>query len=89
MGITMAKGKAAVVFFCQECGYESSKWMGQCPGCRQWNTFVEESAALPAKGKGTSSRSLTERPEPVALSEVSLDEEDRLDRKSTRLNSSH
>ncbi len=78
MGITMAKGKAAVVFFCQECGYESSKWMGQCPGCRQWNTFVEESAALPAKGKGASSRSLAERPEPIALSEVSLDEEDRL-----------
>ena len=52
--------------------------MGQCPGCRQWNTFVEESAALPAKGKGASSRSLTERPEPIALSEVSLDEEDRL-----------
>lgn len=52
--------------------------MGQCPGCRQWNTFVEESAALPAKGKGASSRSLAERPEPIALSEVSLDEEDRL-----------
>ena len=34
--------KIKSVFFCQECGYESSKWMGQCPGCRQWNTFVEE-----------------------------------------------
>ncbi len=37
----MAKGKTTV-FFCQNCGHESSKWMGQCPGCRQWNTFVEE-----------------------------------------------
>ena len=37
----MAKGKATV-FFCQNCGYESSKWLGQCPGCREWNTFVEE-----------------------------------------------
>lgn len=37
----MAKGKTSV-FFCQSCGYESSKWMGQCPGCREWNTFVEE-----------------------------------------------
>ena len=34
--------KSATVYFCQNCGYESSKWMGQCPGCREWNTLVEE-----------------------------------------------
>lgn len=38
----MAKGKTSI-FFCQSCGYESAKWMGQCPGCKEWNTFVEES----------------------------------------------
>ena len=37
----MAKGKASV-YFCQSCGHESAKWMGQCPGCKEWNTFVEE-----------------------------------------------
>jgi len=37
----MAKEKKSV-FFCKECGYESAKWMGQCPACREWNTFVEE-----------------------------------------------
>ena len=37
----MAKGKTSV-FFCQECGYESSKWSGQCPSCKQWNTMVDE-----------------------------------------------
>ena len=37
----MAKGKSSV-FFCQNCGYESAKWMGQCPVCREWNTFAEE-----------------------------------------------
>lgn len=37
----MAKGKVNV-FFCQECGYESSKWAGQCPACKAWNSFVEE-----------------------------------------------
>ena len=37
----MAKGRTSV-FFCQECGYESAKWMGQCPACKEWNTFVEE-----------------------------------------------
>lgn len=37
----MAKGKT-VAFFCQECGYESAKWLGQCPSCKAWNTLVEE-----------------------------------------------
>lgn len=35
-------GKEKVVFFCKECGYESQKWLGKCPGCGNWNTFVEE-----------------------------------------------
>ena len=35
-------GKEKVVFFCKECGYESSKWLGKCPGCNAWNSFVEE-----------------------------------------------
>src|SRR5215471_16476855 len=36
----MSKVKTA--FFCQNCGYESVKWVGQCPACQQWNTFAEE-----------------------------------------------
>src|SRR5689334_14546017 len=36
----MSKVKSA--FFCQNCGYETVKWLGQCPSCNQWNTFVEE-----------------------------------------------
>ena len=55
----MAKGKTSI-FFCQSCGYESSKWMGQCPGCKEWNTFVEEvvdkkNAGTLAKQKATAS----------------------------------
>ncbi len=46
----MAKGKTTV-YFCQSCGYESSKWMGQCPGCKEWNTFVEEVIDKGAVGK--------------------------------------
>ncbi len=34
--------KRKTKFVCQECGYESAKWMGKCPGCNNWNTFVEE-----------------------------------------------
>ena len=72
----MAKGKNTVIFFCQECGYESSKWMGQCPGCRQWNTFVEENVTVRAPGKGMSQGLTKNRPSP--LSEISLEEEDRI-----------
>ena len=36
----MSKVKRA--FFCQNCGYESAKWIGKCPACEEWNTFVEE-----------------------------------------------
>ncbi len=78
----MAKGKNTTIFFCQSCGYESSKWMGQCPGCREWNTFVEETAVTGGRMAGIhdKNRKLAgrERPAPAALSEISLEEEDRM-----------
>lgn len=46
----MAKGKTTV-YFCQSCGYETSKWMGQCPGCHEWNTLVEEVVEKKSAGK--------------------------------------
>lgn len=46
----MARGKTSV-YFCQNCGYESGKWLGQCPGCREWNTFVEEMVDKKSLGK--------------------------------------
>ena len=42
--------KEKQIFFCEECGYESAKWQGQCPGCRAWNTFVEEKVKVGVKG---------------------------------------
>ncbi len=51
----MAKNKT--VFFCQECGFESAKWMGQCPSCKSWNTFVEE-VKLAGATKHTDTRSM-------------------------------
>ncbi len=62
----MAKSK--IVYFCQECGFESTKWMGQCPGCRQWNTFVEET--LTDVKKSNQNGVLIQRAEPVFLSKV-------------------
>ncbi len=81
----MAKGKSSTVFFCQNCGYESSKWMGQCPGCHQWNTFVEETVVSGNQGKGSLSRSGIAAGKPLTLQEISLDEEDRLTTHSTEL----
>lgn len=53
----MAKSKT--MFVCQECGYESPKWMGKCPGCGDWNTLNEEiKEADPAKGQRSSSSPL-------------------------------
>ena len=43
--------KEKIVFFCKECGYESAKWLGKCPGCSQWNTFVEEKIKEKSQGK--------------------------------------
>lgn len=71
----MAKGKATSAFFCQNCGYESSKWMGQCPACHEWNSFVEERVT-----KATSSSSGKIRPAvkaPVAIDEIKGEKEDR------------
>ncbi|WP_160067968.1 DNA repair protein RadA [Sphingobacterium bovisgrunnientis] len=52
----MAKSKSA--YFCQSCGNESPKWLGQCPSCKQWNTFVEEVVA-PASSRVPEWRSTT------------------------------
>ena len=76
----MAKLKNATVFFCQECGYESVKWMGQCPGCKAWNTFVEERAGAGGK-RATGNRKtgiVGQKAEPAKLSQVSMSKEDRI-----------
>ena len=78
----MAKAKTTA-FFCKECGYESSKWMGQCPACKEWNTMVEEPVGKPTGRKDASSmtsmkpRSLT-KANPVLINEISLEEKDRI-----------
>ena len=64
------------VYFCQECGYESAKWMGQCPGCKAWNTFVEETVSAKKPASGTTGRT-EKRQEPVILRDISLSEDER------------
>lgn len=71
----MAKGKAVSAFFCQNCGYESSKWMGQCPACQEWNSFVEEPVIKSPHATGQSIRRV-DRP-PVSIDEIKGDKEER------------
>ncbi len=74
----MAKGKKVTVYFCQSCGHESSKWMGQCPGCREWNTFVEESVEKKAAGKAKDSSSAKEELRTSKISEIDMQSKERM-----------
>lgn len=69
----MAKSKT--VFFCKECGYESVKWVGQCPGCREWDTFVEE----PVVKKSSASSGNRHVSEPEPLSGIKSEVESRIE----------
>lgn len=69
----MAKGKTTV-YFCQNCGYESGKWLGQCPGCREWNTFVEEMIDKKSVGKGRMSDGEPARAVPLSAIEMRSEE---------------
>ena len=68
----MAKVKQ--MYFCQECGYESAKWQGQCPGCRSWNTFVEEKLEVGA-GKHSVKK---EAAAPTSILDVTTSEDARI-----------
>src|SRR5436309_3646118 len=61
-------------FVCQQCGFQSPKWIGRCPSCDGWNTFVEERLVAPPKGRGLARATR----EPIALDAVPADAEQRL-----------
>lgn len=76
----MAKSKIA--YFCQSCGFESAKWLGKCPSCQQWNTFVEE---IIDKGNNTAvptwkvtSNTQQRANKPVQVADITFSEEHRM-----------
>ena len=71
----MAKGKKTV-FFCQNCGHEETKWLGQCPMCKEWNTFVEEKVIASSVSANVKTDRDIEK-KIVALSQVNTDEQKR------------
>ena len=73
----MAKAKVKSVFFCKDCGYESPKWMGQCPACKAWNTMTEEIVST-GKTQSTGIGARNQVAEAKKLSEINIEETDRI-----------
>lgn len=79
----MAKTKTT--YFCQNCGYQSTKWLGKCPSCGQWNTFVEE---VVSKGddKKHGIKKGEKKSHPVAITQITSEKESRTDTQNAELN---
>jgi len=71
---SLAAKKSKTIFSCQQCGYQSPKWLGKCPDCNQWNTLVEEQLEPAAKH----GRSLAAPGKPQKLNEIEIRAEDRV-----------
>lgn len=83
----MSKIKKA--FFCQQCGYESVKWLGQCPSCNQWNTFVEEliqKESTKAQHEWKDYSGETRKNKIISIQDIKSKEEKRLITPDTELN---
>ena len=79
----MAKIKTS--FFCQNCGNQSSKWLGKCPACSEWNTYVEEVISKPETRQNQfRSKEHKNRPQPIV--DISFERDERIDTKSDELN---
>jgi len=73
--------KTRIAYFCQSCGFESSKWLGKCPSCQQWNTFVEEVIEKDSKSVPTwkvSSTTQQRASKPIEVADITFNEEHRL-----------
>lgn len=78
--------KIKTVFYCKECGNESPKWIGHCPGCGAWNSYVEENVALGKSANSKGSFLPEMKSKPVAVSEISVDKEARVNMNCEELN---
>ncbi|NFD75786.1 DNA repair protein RadA [Clostridium botulinum] len=76
----MAKNK--IVYICQQCGYESIKWLGKCPGCNSWNSMVEEEKQSTNK----TIKNINIKSEPKIISTIKSSEYERLDTGINELN---
>lgn len=82
----MAKTKTKSVWYCTECGNESTKWEGRCPACGAWNTMVEEKVTVSSKSGSKSPIGNTPRSTPRPVSEIETADEPRIHMPSEELN---
>ena len=78
--------KEKSVYVCSNCGHESGKWIGKCPSCGEWNTYVEEVVRAKPAAKRPSSGIDTPKPRPLPLCEIEAGEEARIDMHDAELN---
>ncbi len=80
----MAKNKS--VFFCQNCGAQAPKWIGKCPSCGEWNTYVEEIIRKETSKQPGSTSLGTKTAQPQRIGDIESGSEDRLDTRNEELN---
>lgn len=79
--------KVKNIFFCSNCGHESAKWLGKCPACGEWNTFVEEKVVVSKKSTIKRKQGgLVESSSPIKISEIEINDEVRIHMPSEELN---
>ncbi len=78
--------KLKTTFFCQNCGAQSAKWIGKCPSCNEWNTYVEEVVQKPALSSGLEKLTAKRTNKPHRIDEIELAEEQRIDTNNNELN---
>ncbi|GAB7089165.1 DNA repair protein RadA [Marinifilum fragile] len=81
----VAKAKTKSAWFCQNCGVESAKWVGKCPSCGEWNTFVEE-IVVKSKNINVVGSNGDTKNKPLKISEISSSEEKRYNTQNMELN---
>ena len=79
--------KERIAFVCSSCGYDSPKWVGRCPSCGEWNTFVEQKLGKkPSLAAATSEYSLTGKSSPISMSRIPTEDEPRINLLDGELN---
>ncbi|MED4600390.1 DNA repair protein RadA [Paenibacillus validus] len=77
--------KTKTKFYCQQCGYESPKWLGKCPGCEAWNTFVEEVETV-SKSRGSHTSITNKKEKAISIIDIESSEEARIVTRNKELN---
>ena len=79
--------KAKTTFFCQNCGTQHAKWMGQCNACNEWNTIVEEVVQKEVAREWKQSNATKTISKPLKIEDIQLNAEERIPTKNKELDS--